>query len=178
VVGGGAVPPGRLPRAASAPADWRLGGGLAVFQLLTSGCSPADRRKAVAELSGGRTDGHHILDDLERRQLFMRTDDGEHYRYQCGPAVGHTGGERRPPLLWPAHRDIPSANSQVMTHWFFGADAPRTHRDHGLTCEYVMGQAPAEPGSAGFRRSKPWEFRSRNVNRYPQAAPHPAIMRT
>ena len=27
----------------------------------------------------------------------------------------------------PAHRDSPSANSQVRTHWFFGADAPRTH---------------------------------------------------
>lgn len=105
----------------------RTGGwaaGLAMFRLLTTGRSPADRRRAVSELGGGsrlvrsylvrevleelppemreflrrscalgvltagscdallgRTDSQHVLDDLERRQLFISTDDGIRYRY-------------------------------------------------------------------------------------------------
>ena len=105
----------------------RTGGwaaGLAMFRLLTAGRSPADRRRAVSELSGGsrlvrsylvrevleelppemreflrhssalgvltagscdallgRTDSQHVLDDLERRQLFISTEDGIRYRY-------------------------------------------------------------------------------------------------
>ena len=98
--------------------------GLAMFRLLTAGRSPADRRRAVAELGGGsrlvrsylvrevleelppetreflrrscalgvltagscdallgRTDSQHVLDDLERRQLFISTEDGIRYRY-------------------------------------------------------------------------------------------------
>ena len=105
----------------------RTGGwaaGLAMFRLLTSGRSPADRRRAVSELGGGsrlvrsylvgevleelqpeireflrrtcalgvltadscdalleRTDSQQVLDDLERRQLFICTEDGVRYRY-------------------------------------------------------------------------------------------------
>jgi DNA-binding SARP family transcriptional activator len=105
----------------------RTGGwaaGLAMFQLLTTGRSPADRRRAVAELGGGsrlvrsylvrevleelppemreflrrscalgvltadgcdallgRTDSQQVLDELERRQLFISTEDGVRYRY-------------------------------------------------------------------------------------------------
>ena len=105
----------------------RTGGwaaGLAMFRLLTAGRSPADRRRAVAELGGGsrlvrsylvrevldelppemreflrrtsalgvltaascdallgRTDSQRVLDDLERRQLFISTEDGIRYRY-------------------------------------------------------------------------------------------------
>ncbi|HEY7324208.1 MAG TPA: hypothetical protein VH520_05220, partial [Streptosporangiaceae bacterium] len=105
----------------------RTGGwaaGLAMFRLLTAGRSPADRRRAVAELGGGsrlvrsylvrevleelppetreflrrscalgvltagscdallkRTDSQYVLDDLERRQLFISTEDGIRYRY-------------------------------------------------------------------------------------------------
>ena len=105
----------------------RTGGwaaGLAMFRLLTTGRSPADRRRAVADLGGGsrlvrsylvrevleelppeireflrrscalgvltagscdallgRTDSQHVLDDLERRQLFISTEDGVRYRY-------------------------------------------------------------------------------------------------
>jgi DNA-binding SARP family transcriptional activator len=105
----------------------RTGGwaaGLAMFRLLTSGQSPADRRRAVSELSGGSrlvrsylvrevldelqpeireflrrtcalgvltasncdallacSDSQQVLDDLERRQLFISTEDGVRYRY-------------------------------------------------------------------------------------------------
>jgi DNA-binding SARP family transcriptional activator len=105
----------------------RTGGwaaGLAMFRLLTSGRSPADRRRAVSELGGGsrlvrsylvrevleelqpeireflrltcalgvltadscdalleRTDSQQMLDGLERRQLFISTEDGVRYRY-------------------------------------------------------------------------------------------------
>jgi ATP/maltotriose-dependent transcriptional regulator MalT len=105
----------------------RTGGwaaGLAMFQLLTAGRSPADRRRALLELGGGsrlvrsylvrevldelqpetreflrrtcalgmltgancdallgRDDSEQVLDELERRQLFIGTDDGIHYRY-------------------------------------------------------------------------------------------------
>ena len=115
-----------IPEDAAALAR-RTGGwaaGLAMFRLLTSGRSPADRRRAVAELGGGsrlvrsylvrevleelpleirdflrhscalgvltadscdallgRTDSQHVLDDLERRQLFISTEDGVRYRY-------------------------------------------------------------------------------------------------
>ena len=105
----------------------RTGGwaaGLAMFQLLTAGRSPADRHRAVSELSGGsrlvrsylvrevldeiepetrdflrrtcalgvltaagcdallgRDDSQRVLDDLERGQLFISTEDGVRYRY-------------------------------------------------------------------------------------------------
>ena len=105
----------------------RIGGwaaGLAMFRLLTTGRSPADRRQALSELGGGsrlvrsylvrevldelqpevrdflrrtcalgvltagncnallgRTDSQQALEDLERRQLFVSTDDGLRYRY-------------------------------------------------------------------------------------------------
>jgi len=105
----------------------RTGGwaaGLAMFQLLTAGRSPADRRRALLELGGGsrlvrsylvrevldelqpeireflrrtcalgvltaancdalleRDDSERVLDELERRQLFISTDDGIRYRY-------------------------------------------------------------------------------------------------
>ena len=127
----------------------RTGGwaaGLAMFRLLTTGRSPADRRRAVSELGGGsrlvrsylvrevleelepdireflrrscalgvltadscdallgRADSQQVLDDLERRQLFISTEDGVRYRYhqvlqdhlelelleQFGPAAAH-----------------------------------------------------------------------------------------
>jgi DNA-binding SARP family transcriptional activator len=105
----------------------RTGGwaaGLAMFRLLTTGRSPADRRRAVSELGGGsrlvrsylvrevleelqpevreflrrtcalgmltadscdallrRSDSEQVLDDFERRQLFISTEDGVRYRY-------------------------------------------------------------------------------------------------
>jgi DNA-binding SARP family transcriptional activator len=105
----------------------RIGGwaaGLAMFRLLTAGRSPADRRRAVAELGGGsrlvrsylvrevleelhpqireflrrtcalgvltadrcdallgRSDSQQVLDDLERRQLFISSEDGIRFRY-------------------------------------------------------------------------------------------------
>jgi DNA-binding SARP family transcriptional activator len=105
----------------------RIGGwaaGLAMFQLLTTGRSPADRHRAVSELGGGsrlvrsylvrevleelqpeirdflrctsalvvltadgcdallgRRDSQDVLDELERRQVFISSDDGVRYRY-------------------------------------------------------------------------------------------------
>jgi DNA-binding SARP family transcriptional activator len=105
----------------------RTGGwaaGLAMFRLLTSGRSPAERHQAVCELGGcsrlvrtylvrevleelqpeireflrrtcalgvltarscdallQRSDSQQVLDDLERRQLFLSTEDGVRYRY-------------------------------------------------------------------------------------------------
>jgi DNA-binding SARP family transcriptional activator len=105
----------------------RTGGwaaGLAMFQLLTAGRSPADRHRAVSELGGGsrlvrsylvrevleelqpelrdflrctcalvvltadgcnallgRHDSQDVLDELERRQVFISSDDGVRYRY-------------------------------------------------------------------------------------------------
>jgi len=57
--------------------------------------------------------------------------------------AGHRPRGRPPDNLPAGHRAPPAAsknNSEARTHWHFGALGPRTHRDHRLTCGYVIGQ--------------------------------------
>src|SRR5579875_670498 len=66
----------------------------------------------------------------------------------------------------PGHDRPPIANSPVSTHWLFGALAPRTPDDHGLTRHFTIGcdandRKPAGQGHAGAGSSRGWATTSK-----------------